>query len=56
VVSFTLFFVHFDQRFWVPNGSKKPGDYSSINLDGSEHKSFQLEQTPLKKAKTAETS
>jgi hypothetical protein len=45
IITFTLIFVRFDRRFWIPNGSKRPGDYSSIHLDGSEHKSFQLKQT-----------
>jgi hypothetical protein len=56
IITFTLIFARFDRRFWVPNGSKRPGDYSSIDLDGSEHKSFQLEQTRDKGGSTAETS
>lgn len=44
IITFTLISVRFDRRFWVPNGSKRPGDYSSIDLDGSDHKSFQLKQ------------
>ena len=55
IITFTLVFARFDRRFWIPNGSKRPGDYSSIDLDGAEHKSFLLEQTQAKRGSTAET-
>ncbi len=42
VITFTLLFTRFDRRFWVPNGSTRPGDYSSIDLDGDENKELQL--------------
>jgi hypothetical protein len=44
ITTFVLILARFDKRFWIPNGSNRPGDYSSIDLDGNEHKSFQLEQ------------
>ncbi|KAL9130269.1 MAG: hypothetical protein Q9217_001519 [Psora testacea] len=34
IVLYLLLVTRFDKRFWVPNGSNKPGDYSHINLDG----------------------
>ncbi len=34
IVLYLLLVTRFDKRFWVPNGSNKPGDYSQINLDG----------------------
>jgi hypothetical protein len=30
VVVYLLLFTRFDRRFWIPNGSKKPGDYSHL--------------------------
>lgn len=45
VITFFLIFVRFDRRFWIPNGSRHPGDYSSIDLDGSRHRPFQLDQS-----------
>jgi len=35
IIVYLFLFTRFDRRFWVPNGSNKPGDYSRINLDGS---------------------
>lgn len=35
IVVYLFLFTRFDRRFWVPNGSNKPGDYSRIDLDGS---------------------
>ena len=35
IIVYLFLFTRFDRRFWVPNGSKKPGDYSRIDLDGS---------------------
>lgn len=31
MVIYLLIFVRFDRRFWVPNGSKGPGDYSTVH-------------------------
>lgn len=45
VITFTLIFTRFDRRFWVPDGSKGPGDYSSIDFDGRGHKPIPLEKT-----------
>ncbi|CAO2655480.1 Nn.00g105440.m01.CDS01 [Neocucurbitaria sp. VM-36] len=56
VITFTLLFTRFDKRFWIPNGSSRPGDYSSIDFNGSEHKSLQLEQVQDKQGINAETS
>lgn len=33
IIVYLLLFTRFDKRFWVPNGSKRPGDYSRIGLD-----------------------
>ena len=33
IIIYVLLITRFDQRFWVPNGSTKPGDYSQIDLD-----------------------
>jgi len=35
IIIYMLLITRFDKRFWVPNGSKKPGDYSGINDRGS---------------------
>lgn len=35
IVVYLLLLTRFDKRFWVPNGSNKPGDYSRIDLDSS---------------------
>ena len=35
VILYLFLFTRFDRMFWVPNGSKKPGDYSRFDLDGS---------------------
>lgn len=35
IVLYLLLLTRFDKRFWVPNDSNKPGDYSQIDLDGS---------------------
>ncbi len=35
IVVYMFIFTRFDRRFWVPNGSKQPGDYSSLSLDDS---------------------
>ena len=35
IVLYLLLVTRFDKRFWVPNDSNKPGDYSRIELDGS---------------------
>ncbi|KAL8748191.1 MAG: hypothetical protein Q9190_000010 [Brigantiaea leucoxantha] len=35
IVIYLFLFVRFDKRFWVPNGSNKPGDYSRQSLDNS---------------------
>ena len=35
IVLYLLILTRFDKRFWVPNGSNKPGDYSRIDKDGS---------------------
>jgi hypothetical protein len=56
IITFTLISVRFDRRFWIPNGSKRPGDYSSVDLDGSEHKSSQLEHMHGKVGSTTQSS
>ncbi len=35
IIVYLFLFTQFHRRFWVPNGSNKPGDYSQIDLDGS---------------------
>lgn len=35
IVVFLLLVSRFDKRFWVPNGSNKPGDYAQTDLDDS---------------------
>ena len=30
VIIYTLLISRFDRRFWIPNGSKQPGDYSKV--------------------------
>ena len=35
VVLYLLLVTRFDKRFWVPNGSNQPGDYSQVDLEGS---------------------
>lgn len=35
IVIYQFIFTRFDQMFWVPNGSSKPGDYSQADLDVS---------------------
>ena len=35
IIVYLFLFAQFHRRFWVPNGSNKPGDYSQIDLDGS---------------------
>ena len=30
VVVYLFLFTRFDRRFWIPDGSKKPGDYSRL--------------------------
>ena len=35
IVVYVLLVTRFDKRFWVPNGSTKPGDYSQLDLDDS---------------------
>jgi hypothetical protein len=56
IITFTLISVRFDRRFWIPNGSKRPGDYSSVDLDGSDHKSFQLEHIRERVGSTVKAS
>ncbi|KAJ4287525.1 hypothetical protein N0V88_007627 [Collariella sp. IMI 366227] len=36
LVVFPYLFLRFDQRFWVSNGSSKPGDYSRVGPEGEE--------------------
>ncbi|PVH96129.1 hypothetical protein DM02DRAFT_720473 [Periconia macrospinosa] len=55
IISYMLFFVRFDRRFWVPNGSTEPGDYSRRNLDSSDQKSFELERHQLEPIHHEET-
>ena len=52
VIIYLFLITRFDQRFWVPNGSSKPGDYSRVEHDspmvmqGLEHqKSVEHDQT-----------
>ncbi|KAI9728851.1 MAG: hypothetical protein M1834_007238 [Cirrosporium novae-zelandiae] len=33
IIVYLFLFTRFDRRFWVPDGSKKSGDYSQIELD-----------------------
>ena len=35
IIVYWLLFTRIDRRFWVPNGSSKPGDYSSEDLGRS---------------------
>ena len=35
VIIYMFILTRFDRRFWIPNGSNKPGDYSQVDLDGS---------------------
>jgi hypothetical protein len=35
VIVYLLISTRFDQRFWIPNGSRKPGDFSSIKFGES---------------------
>lgn len=56
IITFTLISVRFDRRFWIPNGSKRPEDYSSVDLDGNEHKSSQLEHMHGKVGSTTQSS
>lgn len=35
IINYMFLFTRFDKRFWVPNGSNKPGDYSQFGLDDS---------------------
>jgi len=35
IVVYLFLFARIDKRFWVPNGSCKPGDYSQTELDGA---------------------
>jgi hypothetical protein len=35
VIIYLFLFTRIDRRFWVPNGSNKPGDYSPVDLDSS---------------------
>lgn len=55
IIAYTLLFVRFDRRFWVPNGSTKPGDYSRRNLNSGAHKSSELEQHELEENHRDET-
>ena len=44
IVLYLLLLSRFEKRFWVPNGSKKPGDYSRIDKDGSTARAMSSEQ------------
>ena len=44
VVLYLLLLSRFEKRFWVPNGSTKPGDYSRIDKDGSTARAMSSEQ------------
>ena len=35
IIIYLFLFTRIDRRFWVPNGSNKPGDYFSVELDSS---------------------
>ena len=35
IIVYLFLFTQFHKRFWVPNGSNKPGDYTQLGLDGS---------------------
>ncbi|KAF2158586.1 hypothetical protein M409DRAFT_30913 [Zasmidium cellare ATCC 36951] len=54
VITFTLIFTRFDRRFWIPNGSKQPGDYSRIDPDGKEHAQIHLQHQQEKSGAQAE--
>lgn len=41
IVLYLLLVTRFDKRFWVPNGSNKPGDYSQIDLDSTARKTLE---------------
>ncbi|KAJ4983070.1 hypothetical protein SVAN01_11448 [Stagonosporopsis vannaccii] len=56
IITSILISVRFDRRFWIPDGSKRPGDYSSIDLDGSENTPFQLDQVQERKGSAAKSS
>ena len=34
IVVYLFLFTRFDRRYWVPNGSSKPGDYSRVDMKG----------------------
>ena len=44
VVLYLLLLSRFEKRFWVPNGSTKPGDYSRVDKDGSTARAMSSEQ------------
>lgn len=35
IIVYWFLFTRIDRRFWVPNGSNKPGDYSQVEHDDS---------------------
>ena len=35
IIVYLLLLTRFDRRFWVPNGSNGPGDYSRVSQDGA---------------------
>ena len=51
IVLYLLLVTRFDKRFWVPNGSNKPGDYSQIDLDDSTSKKTSEHETASEQEK-----
>ncbi|CAK3809167.1 hypothetical protein LECACI_7A000992 [Lecanosticta acicola] len=42
VITYLLLLSRFDTRFWVPNGSRKPGDYSRIDPNNSQRRRMKV--------------
>lgn len=48
IITCMFLFTRFEQRFWIPNGSKGPGDYSRVVVDEDGHQ--QSSKTEYSKA------
>lgn len=42
IITYLMLITRFDKRFWVPNGSKKHGDYSRISPNDAEHRKMKV--------------
>lgn len=49
IIVYLFLFSRIDRRFWVPNGSCQPGDYSRLELEGSKLSEEDINLMPLQK-------